>query len=201
MADFNTKSKSAYNKKADNYDNTHNGRFTLKFKQLLVSKVVLRENADVLDVACGNGSLLAALNDKAPINGFGIDIADRMIENAAANNPSMEFRVAGCESIPFDEGSMDIITVCAAYHHFPDTAAFAREALRVLKSKGVIYIADVYLSSVLRLIVNPFVPLSRAGDVKFYSPKEIAQTFEQCGFETIDASIMGHVQLASMRKP
>ena len=113
MADFNAKSKAAYNKKADNYDNTHDGRLTLKFKQLLVSEVVLHGNASVLDVACGNGSLLTALNNKTPINGFGIDIADRIIKNAATNNPGMTFRVSGCESIPFGECSMDIITFCS----------------------------------------------------------------------------------------
>ena len=61
MADFNAKSKAAYNKKADNYDDTHDGRFTRKFKQLLVSEVALRDNATVLDVACGNGSFLIIL--------------------------------------------------------------------------------------------------------------------------------------------
>ena len=106
MADFNAKSKAAYNQKADNYDNTHDGRFTKKFKQLLVSEIVLNKTANVLDVACGNGSLLVALSKKTPINGFGIDIADRMIENAVIKNPGMVFRVAGCESIPFDDCSI-----------------------------------------------------------------------------------------------
>ena len=200
MADFNAKSKAAYNKKADNYDNTHDGKFTRKFKQLLVSEVALRENATVLDVACGIGSLLTALNNKTPINGFGIDIADRMIKNAAANNPNMEFSVSGCESIPFGECSMDVITVCAAYHHFPDTAGLAKEAMRVLRPSGTIYIADVYLPSLLRFFFNPFVPLSGAGDVKFYSPKEIAGNFEQYGFETVKTKIFGHVQIVVVQK-
>ena len=95
---------------------------------------------------------------------------------------------------------MDVISVCAAYHHFPDTAAFAKEAKRVLKPGGTIYIADVYLPAILRLLVNPFVPLSRAGDVKFYSPKEIALNFEQLGFETVDAKTTGHVQMVFVRK-
>ena len=200
MADFNAKSKAAYNQKADNYDNTHDGRFTHKFKQLLVSEIVLNKTANVLDVACGNGSLLAALSKKTPINGFGIDIADRMIENAVIRNPGMVFRVAGCESIPFDDCSMDIITVCAAYHHFPDTAAFAKEAKRVLKPEGKIYVADVYLPPILRFLVNPFMPLSRAGDVKFYSPKEIDENFQAAGFETVSTKIHGHIQVISMRK-
>ena len=200
MADFNAKSKAAYNEKADNYDNTHDGRFTRRFKQLLVSEAELCENTTVLDVACGNGSLLAALNNKTPIIGFGIDIADRMIKNAAANNPDMTFRVSGCESIPFGECSMDVITVCAAYHHFPDTQAFAKEAKRVLRPSGAIYIADVYLPSVPRFVINPFVPLSRAGDVRFYSPKEIAGNFEQYGFETVETKVVGHVQIVVAKK-
>ena len=200
MPDFNAKSKAAYNKKADDYNNTQDGRFTRKFKQLLVSEIMLYENANVLDVACGNGSLLKALNNKTPINGFGIDIADRMIKNAAANNPEMVFHTSGCESIPFDDGSMEVITVCAAYHHFPDTAAFAREANRVLKPEGRIYVADVYVPFILRLLVNPFIPLSRAGDVKFYSPKEIEGNFQAVGFESVSTKINGHIQIISMKK-
>ena len=200
MSKFNDRSKMAYNKIADDYDNTFDGRFTRKFKQMLISEIELQENYHVLDVACGNGALLAGLNNKKPIRGFGIDISDRMIKNAAANNPGMEFPVSGCEAIPFRDNSMDMITVCAAYHHFPNVAAFAKEAERVLKPKGKLYIADVYLSSFLRFICNPFVPLSRAGDVKFYSPNEILNTFKSFGFEKVDVKISGNVQIISMRK-
>jgi len=154
----------------------------------------------VLDVACGNGALLSALNKRKPINGFGVDVADRMVQNAASANPGMEFKVAGCEEIPFQDNIMDIITVSAAYHHFPDVTAFAREAKRLLKRNGTVYIADVYLPSVLRLICNPFLPLSRAGDVKFYSPKEIVDNFIRAGFTEKGIKISGHIQVVSMTK-
>ena len=200
MANFNEKSRAAYNQMADHYDSSHDGRFTQQFKELLCAMIPLRENCDVLDVACGNGSLLAALNRQKPINGFGIDIADRMIKNAAANNPGMEFHVSGCEAMPFQDGAMDMITVCAAYHHFPDVKAFAREAQRILRSKGSMYIAEVYLPSVLRIILNPLVPLSKSGDVRFYSPKKIAATFKRVGFEEIEVKRSGHIQIVSMQK-
>jgi ubiquinone/menaquinone biosynthesis C-methylase UbiE len=200
MVDFNEKSKSEYNKKADDYDNSPEGRFTLKYQRLLVSEIVLCEKYSVLDVACGTGSLLAALNRKTPINGFGIDISDCMIKNAATNNRGMEFHEADCEKIPFGNGTMDIITVCAAYHHFPDTAAFAREAQRILKPNGKVYIAEIYLPSVLRLLVNPFVPLSKAGDVKFYSPKVIVGSFELFGFEKEAVKITDNIQIVSCKK-
>ena len=151
-------------------------------------------------MACGNGSLLAALNKKTKINCYGIDIAEKMIENAIIKNPSMEFHTADCEAIPFENETMDIITVCAAYHHFPDVAAFAAEAKRLLKSNGMLYIADVYLPAFWRILLNPLVPLSKAGDVRFYSPKEIVKNFEQFGFISTDIKISGNIQIICMQK-
>jgi len=201
MKNANEKSIAAYNRKAHKYESTPEGQFTRKFRELLLSKVILQENNNVLDVACGNSALLAAINKQIPINGFGIDIADQMIIGATAGNPDMEFYTAGCEDIPFADNSMDVITVSVAYHHFPDMTAFAKEAERVLKPKGQIFIADVYLPAVLRLILNPFVPLSKAGDIKFYSPKEIVKTLKYAGLEMSDVEIAGHIQLITMHKP
>ena len=200
MADFNAKSKTAYNKIANDYDNSFDGKFTQKFKCLLVESIVLEENSNVLDVACGNGSLLALLNRRKALNGFGIDISDQMIKNAIANNPDMEFHVAGCEAIPFEDNKMDIITVSAAYHHFPDVKTFAREAKRVLKANGKIYIAEVYLNAFLRAVCNPFLPFSTAGDVKFYSPNQIVDNFNQFGFEKVEVILSNGVQIISMQK-
>ena len=200
MGNFNDKSRAAYNQIADHYESSPEGRFTKKFRDLLAAMITLQANCNVLDVACGNGSLLAALNRRTPINGFGIDIADRMIKNAAANNPDMEFHVSGCEALPFQDCTMDIVTVCAAYHHFPDVTAFARETQRVLRPKGRLYIAEMYLPAVLRWICNPFLPLSKSGDVRFYSPKGILANFKRVGFEEIDVNISGHIQIVAMQK-
>ena len=200
MSDFNNKSKTAYNKKADDYDNTRDGQFTQKFKRLLVENIVLTDYSNVLDVACGNGSLLSLLNKQKHINGYGVDISDQMIKNAAVKNPGMEFHVSGCESMPFGNEMMDLITVSAAYHHFPDVTAFAKESKRILKPKGKIYIAEIYLPSFWRLIFNPFVPLSKEGDVKFYSPNEIVNNFKQFGFEKVNVQIIDNIQIVSMKK-
>lgn len=200
MSDFNAKSRETYNKIANDYDDSFDGKFTRKFKRLLAENINLGENTNVLDVACGNGSLLALLNEQRAIHGFGIDLSEQMIKNAIAKNPNMEFYVAGCEAMPIENDTMDLITVSAAYHHFPDVKAFANEAKRVLKTNGKIYIAEIYLNSVLRFICNPFVSLSKAGDVQFYSPNQIIDNFSQFGFEKIDVIVSKGVQIVSMRK-
>ena len=197
---FYEKSRAAYNRKADGYDHSREGQFTRGFQRLLMAEMTWKAHQSVLDVACGNGSFLASMNRRKPIRGFGIDIAERMIELAAAGNPGMVFRVAGCEAIPFPDESMDIITVSAAYHHFPDTAAFASEARRVLKPKGMVYIAEIYLPAIIRFMVNPFVPLLKDGDVRFYSPGEIAGTLRWAGFEEAMVKISGQIQIVSMGK-
>jgi ubiquinone/menaquinone biosynthesis C-methylase UbiE len=134
------------------------------------------------------------------ITGYGVDIADEMIKAASLKYPSFTFETAGCESIPFADGSMDVITVCAAYHHFPNVDLFAKEAERLLKPNGLLYIADVRLPAVLRVICNPFMPLLGSGDVKIYSPWQIADTFTKRAFVSAGNRIQGHIQLVTLKR-
>lgn len=200
MKNFNLDSKLAYNSKADNYDDTFDGRFTKIFKELLCKHITLENGNNILDVACGNGTLLRMLSEKKKIHGYGIDISDNMISNAMKNYKGIMFKVASCESIPFQNDFFDAITVCAAYHHFPNTDSFAMEVARVLKNTGYIYIAEIYIPTIIRVVLNPFVPLSKQGDVKFYSTKEIINNFVVHGFQCCKVVIKGHVQIVCMQK-
>lgn len=200
MKDYNEYSKIAYNNKADNYDDTPEGKFTKKFKDLLCEIMILEKGINILDVACGNGTLLKMLTAKNEIHGYGIDISDKMVSNAKKNCRDMVFKVAGCEEIPFESDFFESMTVCAAYHHFPDTDSFAREAARVLKKNGYLYIAEIYLPAIIRVLCNPFVKLSKEGDVKFYSPKEIVSNFEMHGFQCSRVVRRENVQIVCMQK-
>lgn len=92
------------------------------------------------------------------------------------------------------------MTVSAAFHHFPDIEKFAAEAERTVRHGGMICIAEVYLPDVLRVICNPFVRLSRSGDVRFYSPKEIVSLFEARGFSEDSVLLDGMTQLVTLRR-
>ena len=201
MKNFNERSRAAYDRKADGYDESREGRFTRNFQRLLLSEMKWRENDCVLDIACGTGSLLAAINGRTGIRGFGVDISERMIMNASVKNPGMAFQVSGCESIPFQSGTMDIVVVCAAYHHFPDVKAFAAESERLLKRHGKIYVAELHIPSFIRVPLNPFVPaIFKDGDVRLYSPAEIVRNFAKFGFYEPNVKIAAGIQIVSMRK-
>jgi ubiquinone/menaquinone biosynthesis C-methylase UbiE len=197
MRNITEANKVAYDKKAKKYDNTLDGRFTEKFKKLLLENMAIQDRASVLDVGCGNGSLLSRITKN--IQGFGIDVSTEMVSHAQATCPNYVFVASDSENIPFGENSMDVIIACAAYHHFPRVDLFSHEAKRVLKPGGIIYIAEIYLPGILRQIANIFLPLSKDGDVKFYSPREIMNTFENAGFTVSGIVKKGHIQIINLR--
>ena len=200
MNKFEMRSKKSYDKKAANYDETFDGKFTVKFKRVLLNAIQIQDGAVVCDVACGNGRFLQMLSERADIRGLGVDISENMIAEARKRNPDMEFHLARCEVLPFEPHSVDVMTVCAAYHHFPNVEKFAEEAKRTMKPGGTLYIAEVYVPGVIRILCNPFVRFSRAGDVKFYSPGEISELFERNGFSTEPPIIDGMTQLVVLHK-
>ncbi len=200
MNKFEKRSLIAYNKKAIGYDTTFDGRFTFKFKTMLLETVRIESGNDVLDIACGNGRLLNMFAERYSFNGYGTDISVKMIEQAKLLNPSMHFSTGNCEQIPYADNTFDVITVCAAYHHFPYVDNFCREAYRLIKKGGIIYIAEVYYPSVIRVICSPFIPLLNEGDVKFYSPDEIMDTLNRAGFKNQTYITSSHIQIVSACK-
>ena len=166
----------------------------------MYKSVCINTNDIVVDVACGNGRLLHMLTEKNPFHGYGTDISEKMIEQARILNPNMSFYVTGCEALPFKNGEIDVMTVCAAFHHFPNVQKFAEEAARVIKQDGILYIAEVYLPTILRAMCNPFVKLSKAGDVRLYSPNDIISLFEGNGFVKNDVQINGKVQMIKLQR-
>jgi demethylmenaquinone methyltransferase/2-methoxy-6-polyprenyl-1,4-benzoquinol methylase len=78
MNNFERRSLIAYNKKAIGYDTSFEGRFTSKFKMMLLETVKIKSGDNVLDVACGNGRLLNMFAERYSINGYGADISDKM---------------------------------------------------------------------------------------------------------------------------
>jgi ubiquinone/menaquinone biosynthesis C-methylase UbiE len=67
--------------------------------------------ASLLDVGCGNGSLLASVGRRWPdVRLAGLDLQPERIEDARANAPEAHLVVGSADALPFDDHSFDVVT-------------------------------------------------------------------------------------------
>lgn len=195
------RSKRIYDRMAAEYDTSPEGYYTKPHKAELIKQVILRDGDSVLDVACGNGTLLGTLSKKASVHGFGVDLSENMIAAARERHPDCTFAVSSCVPLPFENESMNVMTVSCAFHHFEDPHAFAGECMRVLKKSGRVYMADPFFTPVVRWLANTVVFLfAKSGDVKVYSKQKLRRIFETAGFRGVETYIKGSVLFFSGRK-
>jgi SAM-dependent methyltransferase len=104
--------------------------------------------AGVLDIGSGIGSFVVACR-KRGFRAFGVE-PDRIgqggrissIQIARRRLEDQVFAVSFGERLPFADRSFDLVTMNQVMEHVSDQAAVLREALRVLKDGGAIYIAS-----------------------------------------------------------
>lgn len=172
-------SRDNYDKKAREYENTPEGKYTLAFNRYLCEHVPLKDHDRILDIGCGNGRLLKMITQKAKVEAFGIDISEEMVKVAREDNHEISYYVSEADKTPFEDGFFDVITVCCAFHHFVDPKAFLREAHRILKPQGKIYIADPTAPGIIRRIENFYFTRLKTGDVRIYSRAEMKDLFDR----------------------
>ena len=195
----NSKKEVRFDKRANKYDGGFEGRFLNKFYNTLMDFIQITPNSKILDVACGTGEILKRMDEKFEIDGYGVDIDDKMIHVANEKCPKMDIRIASCDTLPFEEQQFDNITVCMAYHHFENKMGFAKEANRVLKQGGSLYLADLRLPKCLRVATNGLMKhLNIVGC--FFTPEEIAVEFKKYGFEYSGCIKDGRVQIIRLIK-
>lgn len=89
----------------------------------------------VLDAACGTGrhaEYLVGLGHEV----VGTDAVESMLEKARAKLPSVDFKVADLESLPFGDGEFDAAVCGLALLHLADLGPAIKELGRVLKPGG-----------------------------------------------------------------
>jgi ubiquinone/menaquinone biosynthesis C-methylase UbiE len=96
--------------------------------------------ASLLDVGCGNGSLLASVSERWPdVRLSGLDLQPERIEEARLNAPDAQLEVGSADALPFDDHSFDVVTAITLMSSLPtdpmETGA-AREIARVTRPGG-----------------------------------------------------------------
>lgn len=105
------------------------------FAKQLVEAVGVWSRAKVLDVACGSGSI-AALAAACGAQVEGVDFSPEMVDTATQRYPTLSFRLADAEALPFRDNTFDAVVIGFGVHHFPFPLRALAEAHRVLRSGG-----------------------------------------------------------------
>jgi len=105
----------------------------------------IRSGQKVLDIAAGNGNVsLAAARRWCDVvaTDYVPALLERARERAAAERLPIEFREADAESLPFQDGSFDVVVSTFGVMFTPDQDRAAAEMVRVCKRGGRIGLAN-----------------------------------------------------------
>jgi SAM-dependent methyltransferase len=138
--------------------------------------------ARVLEIGCGSGDLLAALE---PSYGVGVDVSPKMVQRGRADHPELRFETVAGEELDLGE-TFDYIVLSdlMPYVHdllalFERVAAHSHERTRVvIHSYSRAWRPIVRLAEALRL--KPRKPLKN-----WVSPHDVRNLLELAGFETV----------------
>jgi len=201
MSKYEKQSIKKYDELAANYDNTFDGKFTAKFKVKILELCEVADGERVLDVGCGNGSLIFAISQKADIEAYGIDISPKMIDECKAQYEGINFEVTNGERLPFEDESLDNVIICCSLHHLDNPLQFIAEAKRVLKQGGTLIIGEPWFPIGIKQFCDWILfPLMKSGDNKTFTHKRLKRIISDGGFDISKVHKKGSIQIVTAKR-
>lgn len=133
--------KIVFNKVAKTYNQTEPHFFPEN--QVKVRKILeeLRKNtgSKLLDLGCGTGFIINLAKDLFD-EIHGVDVSSGMLSEIDISSFNITLHNQDASSLPFENNYFDAITSYAFIHHLDEYKVVLKEAYRVLKPNGIIYI-------------------------------------------------------------
>jgi SAM-dependent methyltransferase len=153
----------------------------------------------VLDLGCGDGRITALLaREGAEVTG--VDPSEVALERARAANPGLDFRAPAPDgSLPFADGSFDVVVCVNVLEHVADTQRLMSEARRVLRPGGRLAIA-VPDNGRLQRAWTALVSFERHHDpleptLRYYTRRSLAALLAEFGYGEVELAGAGGVPL------
>lgn len=157
----------------------------------------------ILDVGCGIGNSLFALQAKGYSNTVGLDIERQLIEYARQMVPQAHLVVASAEQIPFRDGAFDCAICYDLLEHVLKPERVIDNISRVLSENGTIYmsVANGYSINDVVFRLGGKVIRGRSSHVQRFRKRDIETLLRNNGFEIenireIRAGVLDYVGLA-----
>lgn len=139
---------------------------------------------DILDVGCGTGRLVEYLNSYG-FGAKGCDLYDQALKIAKKINRINTIVKSDATKLPFKNNSFDLVTGISLMEHLSKKGGilFIKEARRILKRNGYIFLITPNFNSPLRFILRKkWFGYSDPTHITFFTPLSLAKLLKDYGF-------------------
>lgn len=111
---------------------------------LIEKKKPLKQGMKLLDLGCGSG-WLAILASEDGLDGHGVDRNKGVIQyakqTAETRGTATIFKIGDAETLDYPDNYFDVVCAVSIFEHVTDWVSALKEATRVLKPRGVLYLS------------------------------------------------------------
>ena len=166
----------------------------------------IRPGSRVIDLGCGDGTLLSYLQDQKQVSGYGIEIEDEDIVqciNAGINVIQMDLNKGLSE---FDEDSFDYVVLSLTLQAIRRPDLLLQEMLRV-GTEGIVTFPNFgNWRSRIQLTMSGRMPVTRSLPNEWYNTpnihlctiKDFEDLCKKLGFQVLERQAVNHVHRTSL---
>jgi ubiquinone/menaquinone biosynthesis C-methylase UbiE len=102
---------------------------------ILIEECRLTSDSHAIEIGCGTGHVTNMMAQEGATV-VGVDLSSEMVTQAKSLYPSLEFREANVEDLPFADDTFNVALINFAIHHFARPEVACREIRRILAPGG-----------------------------------------------------------------
>ncbi len=152
-----------------------------------LKNIELQVGERLLDIGCGTGVLLAAIEERYPEAILsGIDLTHEMLEIADKRlSKKVYLEQSPAEKLPFEDERFDLIVSCNMFHYIRGPMKAIKEMERVLKPGGRVLIIDWCNDYLICQLFDIFLRFFNKSHFKTYKKNECHKLLSSSMFEDI----------------
>ena len=161
-----------------------------KIAELFLEYLNPKKDDNIIDMGCGTGEFTKKIRGLSFKKVQGFDISKKCIQLAKKQYKNIIFKVGDIENMELKKNSADVLIYCGILHHFTNLKKVVKEANRILKKNGKIFVFEPNaLNPVLWLFRNKKSPVKstklKTPNEEFLTKKQIREAFQKEGFKIV----------------